>query len=598
MTSKKVSAYRTIAPVIKYFYAIAWRFEKGYFLTTALSMLMTGLSPFINILMPKFIIDELLGARRADFLITYVLVLVLLNLLAANANSLITYFSEKYQTRLTQKYDEILAEKTLTMEFSRTENAQELERLAAAQRGMSWYSGGIGGLTACVTGLIANVITFAGTVYVIGLISPLLFAILIVLTAINAVVVSKMQNASSQFMKDMVDINRKFTYYSWFLRDFKFGKEIRIYDAADMIDKRTDKYLNEEWNLQLKWVGKQNKFIAGTTAFAAIQQALLYGYLGIKVLVRAISIGEFQMLITAASSFANSLSRIIESVINLAKTADFMNAYREFAEMPDTQANGNKPVERKAKHTIEFRNVSFKYPNAEYYSLKNISIKLLSGEKLSVVGQNGAGKTTFIKLLCRLYDPTEGEILLDGVDIKLFDINAYRQILSVVFQDYKLLALTIKENIAVAEPIDNVKLNEAILKAGVDDRISKLEKGYETSVYKNFDPFGVEFSGGESQKIAIARAIYKDTPITVLDEPTAALDPMAEYDIYSRFDSLIGDKTAVYISHRLSSCRFCDKIAVFKDGGIIQYGTHEQLVNESNNEYAIMWNAQAQYYKN
>jgi ATP-binding cassette subfamily B protein/ATP-binding cassette subfamily C protein len=596
MTPKKM-AYHTIMPVVRYFYGIAWRFEKGYFLVIPLSIALTGLSPFINIIMPKYIIDELLSAKRIEVLAIYVIVLVGLNLITANAKSLTTYFMEKYQIRLSQKYDEILAKKTLTMDFAHTENAETLGTLMAAQRGMSWYSGGIGGLTSNITGLISSIFTFVGTIYIIGLISPVLLVVIVILAGFNSILVSKMQNASSKFMKDMVDITRKFTYYSKLLRDFKFGKEIRIYNAAEMIDKRTEKYLNEEWSLQLKWISKQNKFIAGSTAFGAAQQALLYGYLGIRVLAMAITIGEFQMLIATATSFAGSLARIIESIINLAKTTDFMNAYCEFIKLPDNQANGKQQVESGAKHTVEFRNVSFMYPNAETYSLRNISLKLHYGEKLSVVGQNGAGKTTFIKLLCRLYDPTEGDILLNGVNINQLDISSYRQILSVVFQDYKLLALSIKENITATENADICKLHEAISRAGLDERLSKLKNGCETSVYKNFDSFGVEFSGGESQKMAIARAIYKDAQITILDEPTAALDPLAEYDIYTHFDKLIGNKTAIYISHRLSSCRFCDRIAVFKNGEIVQYGTHNELVNDEGGEYANMWNAQAQYYK-
>ncbi len=213
------------------------------------------------------------------------------------------------------------------------------------------------------------------------------------------------------------------------------------------------------------------------------------------------------------------------------------------------------------------------------------------------MGQNGAGKTTFIKLLTRLYDPTEVSILLDGVNIREYDLEEYRRLFSVVFQDYRLFAFTIKENITAGNTEDKELLDEAVIQAGFEERLKKLDKGLDTSVYKSFDKEGFEPSGGESQKIALARAVYKSAPETVLDEPTAALDPMAEYDIYNRFNSLIGNKTAIYISHRLSSCRFCDNIAVFKDGKIVQFGPHDKLVGETDGEYYMMWSAQAKYYE-
>jgi ABC-type multidrug transport system fused ATPase/permease subunit len=303
------------------------------------------------------------------------------------------------------------------------------------------------------------------------------------------------------------------------------------------------------------------------------------------------------MLVTAALNFAGSLSNVVEAVINLAKVADFMIEFKNFVQTPDAMRSGHLPVKKDSAHTIEFRNVSFKYPNAENNSLKNVSITLDTGKKLSVVGRNGAGKTTFIKLLCRLYDPSAGEILLDGVDIRAYELDEYRALLSVVFQDFKLLSFTLRENIAADSIADEQRARDAVNKAGFDERLAALEKGFDTSVYRSFDKDGVEFSGGEAQKIAIARAVYKNAPITVLDEPTAALDPMAEYDIYNRFDSLIGDNTAIYISHRLSSCRFCDDIAVFKDGEIIQYGPHDELVKDTGGEYYTMWSAQAKYYE-
>lgn len=259
---------------------------------------------------------------------------------------------------------------------------------------------------------------------------------------------------------------------------------------------------------------------------------------------------------------------------------------------------GKLPVEKRLdnQYEIEFRNVSFRYPGTETYALKNLSLKLHIGERMAIVGMNGSGKTTMIKLLCRLYDPQEGEILLNGVDIRKFRQEEYIRLFSVVFQDFKLLSMPLGENVAASLDVDEKLAEQVLRKAGLSERLAKLPEGLETWLYQDIADDGVEISGGEAQKIAIARALYKDAPFVLLDEPTASLDPLSEYEIYSGFDAMVGDKTAIYISHRLSSCRFCDDIAVFHEGRLVQRGTHEELLKDEQGKYYELWNAQAQYY--
>lgn len=251
---------------------------------------------------------------------------------------------------------------------------------------------------------------------------------------------------------------------------------------------------------------------------------------------------------------------------------------------------------RDKEYDIEFKDVSFKYPGSDSYALQHINIKLKTGERIAVVGMNGFGKTSFIKLLCRLYDPTEGEILLNGVNIKKYNYDEYLSIFSVVFQDYKLFSFSIAENVASGALCNKERVVESLEGSGFGERLSKMPEGIHTRLYKDFDRNGVEISGGEAQKIALARALYKDVPFIILDEPTAALDPIAEYEIYSRFNDIVGDKSAIYISHRLASCRFCDKIAVFDHGQVVQTGTHDELLADESGKYYELWRAQAQYY--
>lgn len=270
----------------------------------------------------------------------------------------------------------------------------------------------------------------------------------------------------------------------------------------------------------------------------------------------------------------------------------------EYLDAKGSLYQGSLPVEKRSddEYEIEFRNVSFQYPGSDTYALKDFSLKLRIGERMAVVGKNGSGKTTMIKLLSRLYDPTEGEILLNGIDIRKFDYHEYMQLFSIVFQDFSLFSFPIAKNVAASEEYDADKVEECLVRAGFGDQLGRLQKGIETPIDKDYEDDGVLISGGERQKIAIARALYKDSPFILLDEPTAALDPLAEFEVYSAFNEMVGSKTAVYISHRLSSCRFCNDIVVFDEGQIVQRGSHEKLMEQKDGLYYTLWTSQAQYY--
>jgi len=270
----------------------------------------------------------------------------------------------------------------------------------------------------------------------------------------------------------------------------------------------------------------------------------------------------------------------------------------DFLDLPNRKRSGALSVDTRAEHKleIEFRGVSFMYPGTEIHALRGLNLKFEVGKKLAIVGMNGSGKTTMIKLLCRLYDPDEGHINLNGTDVKEYQYDEYMSLFSVVFQDFKLFAYPLGQNVAASVDVDARRATASLNKAGLFERVSTMPKGLNTPLYKDFEEDGVEISGGEAQKIALARALYNDAPFIVLDEPTAALDPVAEFEIYSKINEIVGDKTAVYISHRLASCRFCDDIAVFHEGELIQRGSHEALLADISGKYYELWNAQAQYY--
>ena len=277
---------------------------------------------------------------------------------------------------------------------------------------------------------------------------------------------------------------------------------------------------------------------------------------------------------------------------------EYLEKTYEYLDIPNSMYQGSLTTEKRSdrQYEVEFQDVSFKYPGSEIWALRHVNMKFKVGRRLAIVGENGSGKTTFIKLLCRLYDPQEGQILLNGIDIRKYRYDDYMQIFSIVFQDFQLISQPLGNNVSGSMAYDEDRVRQALIDAGFGDRLDTLPEGLQTQLYKDFTENGVDVSGGEAQKIAIARALYKDAPFIILDEPTAALDPIAEAEIYAKFNEISGDKTAIYISHRLSSCKFCDEIAVFHGGAVIQQGTHEQLLADEGGKYHELWNAQAQYY--
>ena len=324
-------------------------------------------------------------------------------------------------------------------------------------------------------------------------------------------------------------------------------------------------------------------------------QCAAYGILIAKVVTGSVSIGSFTMCVSAVSSFADAMRQILDSLNEIRAYDMYYDKLDEYLNVPQTLREGRRLPVKDGPHEVRFENVSFRYPGAEVWALRNVSLMLREGERLSLVGENGSGKTTLIKLLCRLYDPIEGRILMDGIDIRDLDYEQYLAQFSTVFQDLQLFDFSLRENIALERNVPDQKILEILDQVGLKERVETLPNGLDTHVGRTFDEQGFEPSGGETQKIALARALCKDAPVVVLDEPTAAMDPRAEYELYRRFDALVGGKTAVYISHRMSSSRFCDRVAVLDGGRLVEYGTHAELI-ALNGHYAELYALQAQYY--
>lgn len=328
-----------------------------------------------------------------------------------------------------------------------------------------------------------------------------------------------------------------------------------------------------------------------------IQGTIFHGYVVYRVLRHGLGVGDMTVYISAMQQFASALGRVVNSYMNLSRSSLDIAELKTFMDIPlSYQKSGSEEPILDKNSVIEFRSVSFKYPGSEIYALRNVNITIHANERLCIVGENGSGKSTFIKLLTRLYTPSDGEILLNGKNVNEYDFSKYQSLFSPVFQDFEHYHFTLGENIILAHEHDQSRLDEVCSKSGLSGLIAKLPNGYDTQVYKALDEKGFEPSGGEAQRIAIARAIYHNAPIVLLDEPTAALDPMAEYEIYTQFNDMITDKTAVLITHRLSAVQLADKVAVFDKGCVIEYGTHDELY-AGGALYRDMFDKQAHFYR-
>lgn len=592
---KKESGFSVVRKTLKYFFPIAWKVHKGYFFVNGIMTVTDAVQPFVAIIVSPLIISELLGERDITRLLVYAAIMAVAGPLLSFIGSWLGTTIQKYGEKFDNYFTEEMSRRVMELDFQVTEDKKALDQLEAARTGMQWYSGGVVGIFSSAFEIIGQIIKICGTVVLIAINAPLVFLITLTVVIINSIIQNIQNKIEIENFKKLSKLNRAFGYYGWQLSDFRYGKDIRLYGAKELMVERWEKYTDESIGNWKSSADKQHPLNHFRNVLNVARDIVSYLYLGVTVLSGGISIAVFTQMTVASSTFNGSMGSLLYLLQDIVKRCNYAYEYVKFADFPAAIEKGTRHIGEGA-HTVEFRNVSFTYPNTDVEVLKGVNVTLRQGEHLSVVGLNGAGKTTFVKLLCRLYDPTEGEILLDGVNIKEYDYNEYMNLFSPVFQDFRLFAFSVKENIVLEDNCSEEELSGLIEQVGLREKIESLENGTDTVLFKAFDENGIEPSGGEQQKMAIARALYKKAPVVILDEPTAALDPVAEYDIYRQFDSLVGDKTAIYISHRLSSCRFCDRIAVFSEGRIMEYGTHDELADLDGGIYAEMFRAQAQYY--
>ncbi len=585
------------------------------------SVIWSTLTPYVVIYLSALIIEELAGNKNPQALKELVLITLLSSAFIALVSSFLTKWKNSQGAGMYFKCEQIFSRKLFDIDFvdiDDTKTHELISQIRQNQNGGGWglyrvianYEALFSSLFTVLGGISLTISLFTSKVpdnsskYAI-LNNPLfVFLLIFIMFAITFIAPFLSNKAGSYWAKNINKHNlgnRLFGHFGWLGYSRELATDVRIYRQDLLCDKynrnKEDTFCSK--GIFAKYAkGPMGLLKAASAAVSVIFTGLVFMFVCLKAYAGAFGIGLVTQYITSITKVSGGVSSFISTVGDMKNNAAFLAQVFKLIDIPNKMYQGSLSINKKQDldYEVEFKNVSFKYPGAEAYALLKVNIKFKIGQRLAVVGMNGSGKTTFIKLLCRLYDPSEGEILLNGIDIRKYNYLDYMMIFSVVFQDFKLFALTLGENVESKAKYDEKLALECLEKAGFTERLSNMKDGIDTYLYKDYSDNGVNLSGGEAQKIAIARAIYKDAPFIILDEPTAALDPIAEAEIYSKFNEIAGDKTAIYISHRLSSCKFCDEIAVFDKGLLLQMGTHNELVADIKGKYFELWNAQAQYY--
>ena len=492
------------------------------------------------------------------------------------------------------------------MTFCRTsyphiEDPDYVKRAAKASRCLGSNSDAGEHIWTTLAELLTNVICFVIYLLLLAQVGPWVAALCIALSAAGYFAGEHIRAWRYRHREEEAAIMHKADYVVFRSQDMKLAKDIRIFGIGPWLTELYEKYVRLMQDFYVKAYRQDMWADLLDVVLALLRNGAAYGLLIAMALEGKLTAAAFVLYFTAVSGFTQWVTGIFSGLGELHQQSLDLSAMREFLEEPELfRFEDGKPLPVKEEHlyTLELRDVSFRYPGADHDTLSHVNLTIHPGEKLALVGKNGAGKTTLIKLLCGLYDPTEGQVLLDGEDIRQYNRRDYYKHFSAVFQQFSVLAGTMAENVAQtnSEKVDLPKMWDCLERAGIADKVRELPRKENTHLGREVYLDGIDLSGGQMQRLMLARALYKDAPVVVLDEPTAALDPIAESDLYQKYSDLTGNRTSVYISHRLASTRFCDRILLIENGGIAEEGTHEELLSRGG-RYAYLFDIQSKYYK-
>ena len=585
---------------LKIFLTLSWEISPAYIFILLGNTAISSAQIFLNIILPKYLIDELVGDMAVDKLIFWGGLIVLSNLLFAFLEKTMKRLLDIKAIYVKEKMNQTMAKKIMNVDFAHLEDPYYLdlkERSVFALNVMSVMQGLISNITIA----LKSIVTIVGLIIIMMTLSWILVVFLIITIVLSVLIYMSFMKYQQNFYKELIPVNRKYGYYVNLTYSDVLQKDIRLFNMNKMLIDKITFYNKEIYKWNSAFQQRAGIYLGLYAIMNDLQAAIAYAYVGLRVftdkLGPKIGLGSFTMYVSSAINFTRSTIELGNSIITIIQMLEYLDPFMEFMLLPNESDNKGTIKFTGEVESIEFKNVTFSYPKSDKVVLDNISFEINKNEKISIVGLNGAGKTTLIKLICRLYHPTGGEIYINGHNIFDYDYGSYMEAIATVFQDYKLFAFSIEENISCSEINSNTsKVMELIEDVGLGDKVRELPKGIASMFGKAYDEDGIEMSGGQGQKVAIARALYKDASLIILDEPTSALDPLAEAEIYEHFNELVGDKTAIYISHRMSSSVFCDKILIIDDGRVSDFDTHKNLMKKTDSLYYKLFSSQAVNY--
>lgn len=600
--------------IIRRLFSLYSKRNKGVIYACVATDILEGIGPYTHLILSSIIIDGIVSGLAYKTLFIYLGIGMGINFLIYLGSAFLRKYLNARLENCMERQNQELNEASLEIDYEYLENQEvqekkrKQEQVINVRGGIYWnliwpLDRGFCGLIHTFTAVVIVIPLFVGVGRggngIIGSVWMNLLLAVVIIGAIYGIYAAQniCSKKSHKMFEKYADCRKVGDYIvKNILTESEKGKDLRIFGQEAFIDETIHKqdkeafcYLRKDRRLYINWILIKN-------ILSNVCMAFVYIYVAMNAYMGLISIGNVVLYASGIVKCIEGVSEILLGISGFKRVANYGRDYLDYIDFKEKKYRGTIPVEKRRdnRFLVEFDNVSFKYPGSEEYVIRNLNLKLDIGERFAIVGKNGSGKTTFIKLLCRLYDVTEGTIKLNGIDITKYDYDQYLSLFSAVFQDYRILSLKAGENIAASENVDHERVLDAISRAGLSERFESIND--EVYVGKEYDESGINFSGGEKQKMAIARAIYKNAPFVIMDEPTAALDPLSECEVYAGFDKMVGNKTALYISHRLASCRFCKDILVFDRGQVVQRGSHEELEAQEG-LYRRLWHAQAQYYE-
>lgn len=578
-----------------------WKISPGYILLIFFNALLSGAKIIFNTILPMLLINELIGDRTVSRLLLYGGLIVANNVVMSFLTDSITKYRDVKDEWVQNAMVEKMGERIMNLEYSYLEDPYYLDLKESAIFAIQNQSA-IANVIRVFADTLQGFITLAGLLTILATLGPVLVIVLAIGVIAMLVLFKSASKSMIELMQRIVPINRVYGYYIDVAMEKAAQKDLRLYKMDQLVTEKVVAFSEKSCDEFDKANRLMGIATGGMAVVTELTSAFTYGYVGIRTISSIfgpqITLGALTMYVTSAITFSSTVIKFGENIVGLWQNIQFLQPYNEFMALKEeTKDTSGIPFEGEVE-TLEFRNVTFTYPKAEKPVLSNVSFSVHKGEKISIVGLNGAGKSTLVKLICRMYQADSGEILVNGRNIYDYDYLSYMNVISAVFQDYKLFNFSIEENISCRETgADENRVNYLVEQVGMKEKIDELPEGIASRFGKEYDEEGVELSGGQGQKIAIARVLYKKASMVILDEPASALDPIAEAEIYEKFNSLVEDKTAIYISHRMSSSVFCDKILIIDGGTVSDFDTHENLMKKTDSLYYKLFHSQAENYK-